>query len=147
MELNQEIKKYPYEALILVDPDTSEEEQKSIFKKSKEIVNQHDGHVHHVDTWGKRKLANPTKKFRKAIYFHSSYEVEPNAIKEIERVLGINDKVIRFIHTRLDEKHSIAHHMNAFKEALVDVANKEKEREAKFQKRRQARSSNFSFDE
>jgi small subunit ribosomal protein S6 len=127
-----------YEVVILMHPDASVEDQKELFKKNKGIIEQNSGSIYSLDTWGKRTLANQIGKTRKAIYFHSTFEAKSAAISELERTMRINDKVLRYMHTRLDERESLAKYMEAFKKAIVESANKEKEREAKIQAKRAA---------
>ena len=150
MDLKQEIKR-PYEAVILVHPDATVEEQKELFKKNKVTISNYKGAVYSLETWGKRTLATPIGKLRKALYFHTLFEANPQAIAEIERTMRINDKVLRFMHTKLDERTPVSKHAEAFKKGLSDSAAREKEREAKAQLRRQAaqqaRSERFDKDE
>ena len=150
MDLKQELKR-PYEAVILVHPDTSLEEQKDLFKKNKATIANYKGSVYSLETWGKRTLATPIGKLRKAVYFHTFFEADPQAVAELERTMRINDKVLRFMHTRLDERTPIAKHAETFKKGLADSAAREKEREAKAALRRQAaqqaRSEKFEKDE
>ena len=136
MEVNKELKR-PYEVVIIVHPDTTLEEQKQLFKKNKETITGFNGSVHSVETWGKRTLATPIGKLKKAVYFHSIFEANPQAILEIERTMRINDKVLRFSHTRLDERVSMSKHHEAFKKGVAESIAREKEREAKAQLRRQ----------
>ncbi len=138
MELKKADVKRPYEVVILVHPDTTVEEQKELFKKNKTTITSYNGNVHSVETWGKRSLANPIGKLRKAIYFHSVFESNPQAIMELERTMRINDKVLRFMHSSLDERVPVSKHMEAFKKGLAESVQREKEREAKAQMRRQA---------
>ncbi len=127
----------PYEGIIIVHPDATEEEQKELFRRNKSIIEeQFGGSVKHLDTWGKRTLANPIKKHRKAIYFHTTFEAEPQAIAELERTMRISDKVLRFVHTRLDDGTDLAAYVENFKKALAESAAREREREAKFQARK-----------
>ncbi|MGZ3691215.1 MAG: 30S ribosomal protein S6 [Pseudobdellovibrio sp.] len=150
MDLKQELKR-PYEAVILVHPDATVEEQKELFKKNKATIANYKGSVYSLDTWGKRTLATPIGKLRKAVYFHTLFEADPQAVAELERTMRINDKVLRFMHTRLDERTPVSKHSEAFKKGLADSAAREKEREAKAQLRRQAaqqaRSEKFDKDE
>jgi small subunit ribosomal protein S6 len=150
MDLKPELKR-PYEAVILVHPDASVEEQKELFKKNKATIATYKGSVHTLETWGKRTLATPIGKLRKAVYFHTIFEAGPQAIMELERTMRINDKVLRFMHTKLDERIAVSKHAEAFKKGLSDSAAREKEREAKAQLRRQAaqqaRSEKFDKDE
>ena len=129
----------PYEAVILVHPDASEDEQKALFKKNKSIIEeQFGGTVRHLDTWGKRNLANPIEKLKKANYFHTTFEANPQAVAELERTMRINDRVLRFMHTRLDDGTDLVAHVENFKKALAESAAREREREAKFQARKAA---------
>lgn len=137
LEVRPELR--PYEGVILMHPDASEDEQKALFKKNKSIVEeQFGGSVKHLDTWGKRNLANPIEKTRKAIYFHTTFEANPQAIAELERTMRINDRVLRYMHTRLDEGTDLNTFVDDFKKALSESAAREREREAKFQARKAA---------
>ncbi len=128
----------PYEGIIMVHPDASEEDQKNLFKRNKSIVESFKGSVNHLEVWGKRSLANPIENHKKAYYFHTSFEAEPAVIAELERTMRINDKVLRFMHTRLPDKTNLVKFMEDFKQSLADSATREREREAKFQARKAA---------
>jgi small subunit ribosomal protein S6 len=128
----------PYEAVIMMDPDATEKDQKDLFKKNKGIIESFAGQLNHIDTWGKRRLANPIKNKSRAIYFHTTFTASPQAIRELERTMGINDKVLRAVHTRLSETVPLAKHVENFKTQLADTLQKEKEKEAKFKARKAA---------
>lgn len=130
--------KRPYEVVVLMHPDATVEQQKALFTKNKETIKNYNGNVQMVETWGKRTLATPIGKLKKAVFFHSVFEANPQAIAELERTMRINDKVLRFAHTALDERTSMVKHIEAFKKGLAESAQREKEREAKAQLRRQA---------
>lgn len=130
--------KRPYEAIVLVHPDMNVEDQKELFRKNKATIEGFKGSIFSLETWGKRTLANPIGKIRKATYFHMLFESNPQAIAEVERTMRINDKVLRFMHSRLDERVSLAKFQEAFKKGLQDSAAREKEREAKIAARKAA---------
>ena len=130
--------KRPYEVVVLVHPDATIEEQKQVFKKNQSTIESFKGSVFALETWGKRNLANPIGKLRKAYFFHSFFEADPQAVTELERTMRINDKVLRFMHTRLDERVSLSKHQEIFKKGLSESAAREKEREVKMQARRAA---------
>lgn len=138
MQLSKNDLKRPYEVVILVHPDASLEDQKELFKKNKATISSYKGSVHSLETWGKRNLGSPIGKLKKAIYFHSIFEADPQAVTELERTMRINDKVLRFMHTRLDERTPMSKHHEAFKKGLSESAAREKEREAKAQARKAA---------
>ncbi|AHI04537.1 30S ribosomal protein S6 [Bdellovibrio bacteriovorus W] len=138
MELSKTKAKMPYEVVILMHPDATVEEQKELFKKNKGTIESFAGSIHSLETWGKRTLATPIGKLKKAVFFHSTFEADTQAIAELERTMRINDKVLRFMHTRLDERVSLPKFMETFKKGLSESAAREKEREAKVQARKAA---------
>ncbi len=138
LEVQSSIPVRKYEAVIILHPDSSEEDQKTFFQKNKGIIDSFKGTIHSLDTWGKRKLANPIGKLTRGVYFHSTFEAEGDSIKELERTMRLNDKVLRFNHTRLDDRVSITKYLEGFKGALEETMKREKEREEKFKARRAA---------
>ncbi len=146
MEKNEVIRK-PYEVVVLMHPDATLQEQKELFQKNKSIISSFKGSVNSLETWGKRNLSNPIGKQRKAIYFHSTFEAQPGAVAELERTMRINDKVLRFMHTKLDTRVSLTKFMESFKKGLQESAQREREKEAKAQARRAAAASARASEE
>lgn len=134
---SQEITK-PYEVVVILHSDTTLDEQKELFRKNKGIIEGFGGKVNSLDTWGKRNLANLIGKSKKGIYFHATFEARPAAIAELERTMRINDRVLRFMHTKLDARVSLTKFMEDFKKSLAETATREREREAKIQAKRAA---------
>lgn len=129
-----------YELVVIMHPDVSEEDQKAFFRKNRDIIASFNGSINHLDTWGKRKLGNPIDRITRGNYFHMTFEATGDAIAELERTMRINDKVLRFQHTRLDDRVSLTKVVEKFKEALVETANREREREIKNQQRKAMRA-------
>lgn len=125
-----------YEGVIILHPDVTEEQQKAFFKKNSETIASYKGRVNHIDTWGKRRLANPIKKMKLGNYFHLTFESQPECVGELERTMRIDDRVLRFAHVRLDERVSLADHVEQFKNSLIESNKREQEREAKRDLRR-----------
>jgi small subunit ribosomal protein S6 len=48
-----------------------------------------------VDLWGKRKLAYPIDKKEQGIYAVLRYETEPSSLTEFERVMRLDEQVLR----------------------------------------------------
>lgn len=140
LEFTKSVTKRPYESIIIMDPSASEADQKALFKKNKEIVETFSGSVHSVETWGKRPLANPIEKIQMGAYFHSYFQAGPEAVLELERTMGINEKVMRFMHVRLDEGQTVEKHAENFKNLLKESAERQAEAEARNQKKRAART-------
>ena len=136
MELN--VKKSPrnYESVIIIHPDATEDEQKSVFQKNRDIIKKFAGELNHIDTWGKRRLMNPINKMAMGIYFHSTFTAQTECVEELERTMRINDKVLRFLHFRLDDRKDIQQHLEDYREVISSSKVREKEREAKIQARK-----------
>jgi small subunit ribosomal protein S6 len=131
----------PYEGIVIVHPDTPEEGQKEIFQRNKAVIEEFGGELHNLDTWGKRLLANPIKKNRQGIYFHATFKTNPEAIAEIERRMKIDERILRFFHQRLNDNTSLDEHLKAFKDSIEASIAREREKEAKFQKKLAARQA------
>lgn len=116
-----------YEVVLLMHPDSSEDEQKKLFQKNQKIIQESGGEVNHVDTWGKRKLGNSIGKVKKAVYFHSTFKADPTIISEIERTMNLNDKVLRYLHTKLDDDIDLSKYLENYKLSLNEALNREKE--------------------
>jgi small subunit ribosomal protein S6 len=129
----------PYEVVIILNPDSSEDIQKQLFRKNKEIIEAHGGTVNSVDTWGRRPLANMIEKARKGIYFHATFMADNKAVAELERTMGINEHVLRFMHSRLPVDTNLPTFMENFKASLAEGVAREKDREIKMQQKRAAR--------
>lgn len=129
-EITKETVVRPYEAIILMDSNASEDEQKALFQKNKGIVEGFSGQIAHVDTWGSRKLGNPINKASRGIYFHCTFTASPDAVTELERTMRNNEKVLRFMHTRLPDGVSLTEYVEKFKEGLIERREKEAKKAA-----------------
>lgn len=138
MEVSKTAAKMPYEVVVLMHPDATLDDQKELFRKNKATIESFKGSVNSLETWGKRTLATPIGKLKKAIYFHATFEANTQVVAELERTMRINDKVLRFMHTRLDERVTLGKFMEGFKKGLAESAAREKEREAKMAARKAA---------
>lgn len=136
---------HAYESVILFHADATEETLKEFFRKNKKIIQDYDGEIVTLDTWGKRKLANPIEKQTSATYFHVLFKANNLAVAELERTMRINEKVLRFMHLRLDDRVDLKTHASKYKETLNVSNQRIKEMEQKQQKRfaeRAERASN-----
>jgi small subunit ribosomal protein S6 len=87
---------------VLVDPDTDEEGLGRVIDRVRQIVSEHGGEVSSVDTWGRRKLAYEIDRKAEGTYFVASFQAEPEALTELDRVLSLADEVMRFKTVRAD---------------------------------------------
>ncbi|WJY64601.1 30S ribosomal protein S6 [Corynebacterium atrinae] len=84
-----------YEIMIILDPSQDERTVAPSLDKFLEIVRKEDGKVVKVDVWGKRRLAYPINKKDEGIYAVVDLECESATVLELDRVLNLNDTVLR----------------------------------------------------
>ena len=82
-----------YELMLLLRPDLEDDKlQSAVEKVTRAIVNA-GGSLSKVSPWGKRRLAYPIQHLREASYFLIHFDVEPSAVREIERGLLISEEI------------------------------------------------------
>jgi small subunit ribosomal protein S6 len=93
-----------YEFAYIISPDIEEENLESVTEKVGELITRGGGRVLRLDSWGRRRLAYPIEKFREGHYILAQVELEPRAISELKRTLGLTEEVIRYLLVRIDEE-------------------------------------------
>ena len=125
-----------YEQVLVLHPDSSEAEHKEICQSLSQIIEKSKGEVFRLDTWGSRPIANPKrKKATRGFYFHLLFSASPQTISEINSQLRINRKVLYFHGERLGKKETPESSIQKYLECLDYTAQKEKEKQARMQKR------------
>lgn len=93
-----------YELLFFTDPALDEESRLGLMKRLETLITSNGGAVDNVDEWGKRKLAYEINKFTDGNYTLVEFHIAPDAIAEIERVIRINDLIVRHMITVRPDK-------------------------------------------
>ncbi|MCH9851867.1 MAG: 30S ribosomal protein S6 [Alphaproteobacteria bacterium] len=93
-----------YETVCILRPDLSKAQVDQINSDNIDIIKSVDKAVKigRQEYWGARTLAYRIKKQRKGHYLLVNYEGESAAVKELERKMGLNEDVLRYITVRLD---------------------------------------------
>ena len=91
-----------YETLFVVSGAISEEDAKSVQDKFTTLIAE-NGKLIAVNEWGKRRLAYPINKVSDGYYVLASFESAPEFPLELERLMGINDAILRSMTTRLEK--------------------------------------------
>ncbi len=84
-----------YELLYFVAPTTADEARAAVMNRIETIVKDGKGTIDNVDDWGKRKLAYEINGLTDADYTLVDFHTDPTTIAELDRVLRINDAVVR----------------------------------------------------
>jgi small subunit ribosomal protein S6 len=93
-----------YELMLLLRPDLEDDKlQSAVEKVTRAIVNA-GGSLSKVSPWGKRRLAYDITHYREASYFLIHFDIEPSAVRGIERGLLITEEILRHMVTVLEER-------------------------------------------
>ena len=92
-----------YEVMIILDPQQDERTVAPSLDKFLEIVRKDGGKVENVDVWGKKRLAYPINKKEEGIYAVINLDCEADTVKELDRVLNLNENVLRTKVLRTDK--------------------------------------------
>lgn len=92
-----------YETCFIARQDLSAAQVKEIADKLQKLIEGFKGKIHKIEDWGQRTLAYRIKKNRKGHYILMEFEAPAEAVLELNRVMGINEELLRFMTIRLDE--------------------------------------------
>ena len=84
-----------YELLFFVAPSIDEESRAAVMKRIETTITDAQGVVDNVDNWGKRKLAYEINGLSDGDYTLIDFHADPANVAELDRVLRINDAVVR----------------------------------------------------
>jgi small subunit ribosomal protein S6 len=90
--------------MFIVRPDVDEATLTSTRERVQAIVSEQGGEVEEVKDMGKRRLAYLIDNHREGYYTVTTFKSNADAVQEVERVLNINDNVMRFLTINLDQK-------------------------------------------
>lgn len=92
-----------YEVMILIDSEVDERQVPTIVEKHLETITKGGGTVDNTDIWGRRRLAYDINKKSEALYVVVQITAEPAVVKEMDRLLGIDEKIVRTKVLRLED--------------------------------------------
>ena len=94
-----------YETVFIITPVLSDEQTKDVIKKYKELLKDKGAKLTHEENWGMRKLAYPIQKKSTGFYYLMEFDADPAAILPLETEFRRDERVIRFLTTRMDKFH------------------------------------------
>ena len=91
-----------YEVMAIISPDVDERQLQPIVDKYTAIITKEGGTVANVDIWGRRHLAYPIQKKTEGLYAVIDLTCEPASVSEMNRLMGIDEQVMRTKVMRID---------------------------------------------
>ena len=93
-----------YELLFFVAPTISDEDRVAVMKRIGTTIAEGAGKVDNVDEWGKRKLAYEINGLTDGDYTLVNFHADPQNVAELDRVLRINDAVVRHMIVKREDR-------------------------------------------
>ena len=97
-----------YELYMVIDAGADEEVVNAILERMTQLISTGDGEaageVIKVEARGKRRLAYPIKKTTEGQDVILYFQTPSQALSEMERILKLDEQVLRYLIVRTDEK-------------------------------------------
>ena len=91
-----------YEHVVISRQDISPQQAEALNDTLKSLVEAGGGTVAKIEYWGLRNLTYRIKKNRKGHYSLMAIDAPAPAVKEMERQLGLNEDVLRYLTVRVE---------------------------------------------
>ena len=92
-----------YESVFIARQDITSVQVEAMADEFAEIITSAGGSITKREHWGLRSLAYRIKKNRKGHYVMFNFETEPGALREYERIMSLNEDVLRFMNVNIEE--------------------------------------------
>ena len=92
-----------YEHVFLARQDLSQQQVDALLEQYKGVIEAGGGKVGRVENWGLKSLAYRIKKNRKAYFTLMDIDAPAEAVKEVERQMGLSEDILRFMTIRVEQ--------------------------------------------
>lgn len=86
-----------YEIVYIFRSSLTSEELESKLQNFHSLLTRDAGQISAVEHWGKRQLAYPIDKERNGDYVIAQFETEPRSLPDFERILKLDDQILRYL--------------------------------------------------
>jgi small subunit ribosomal protein S6 len=118
-----------YELGIVLAPETPDEQARAIVERITSAITAQGGVVVRINAWGRRRLAYPIEHHRDGLYYFFDLQLPPASVVEIERLIGVNEDIIRHLMKSRDPR------------VIVDERKRAEEAEIRAQQEAEARAA------
>lgn len=92
-----------YEIMYIIRPNLEEAAMKELIERFNSVLTENGATIDKADEMGKRRLAYEIEDFREGFYVLLNVTATPAAIAEFDRLMKINEDVIRLLITKDEE--------------------------------------------
>ena len=95
-----------YELIYVIDTAMEESARNELIARFNGMIEADGGKVEKVEEWGKRRLAYAINYKTEGYYVLVNFTGNPELPREIERVMQINESILRYLTVKVEEKRS-----------------------------------------
>jgi small subunit ribosomal protein S6 len=125
-----------YDFTIITKGDISEGDNAKVLEGYEGLMAKDGGEILQRDNWGSKKLTYPIKKSFRGYYTNYDFVGTPDNVAEMERLMRIDDNVLRHLIVRTDEQEGMID-ISARKVELAKLEKEAREREAEQRRRKE----------
>ena len=92
-----------YESVLIARQDLGVSQVNELVSSLSDVIKNQGGEVVKIDNWGLKNLAYRIKKNRKGHYVLLNIVAPAQAISEYERLMRLNEDIIRYMTVKVDE--------------------------------------------
>lgn len=93
-----------YETIFITHPDLSEEDLNQLLERIRTLMANLKAEIIRLDDWGQKKLSYEIRKNNRGRYFLMDYVAAPEVVREWERNLRLNDRILKFQTVKLSDE-------------------------------------------
>lgn len=109
-----------YESVLIARQDLGASQVSNLVSDFSKIISDQGGEVVRVDNWGLKNLAYRIKKNRKGYYVLLNIDAPAQAVAEYERLMRVNEDIIRYMTVKVDEFSSEAANSDSAEAAVEE---------------------------
>ena len=94
--------KNTYELTYILNAVLNDDQIKGVVTRIAEFIRENGGKILESEEWGTQRLAYPIRKKRNGFYVNLYFEAHPSLIVRLERMLEIDDDVLRYLTLKMD---------------------------------------------
>ena len=91
-----------YEFIYIVSPEVEDEDLEKVTARVGQLITDGGGELVRLESWGRRRLAYPIRKFREGHYILTHVQLDPEAISGLKERLALTEEVIRYLLVKAD---------------------------------------------
>jgi small subunit ribosomal protein S6 len=93
-----------YESVVIINATLEDPQIEQTIASIKEIITTSGGEISDIEDWGRKRLAYSIDNAKSGYYLITRFTAPTTSIKEYERMLRLDENIIRYMTIALDKK-------------------------------------------